>query len=377
MLEPRPRGRGRLPGAGRLPGRARRRHAGRASAVAGRRSSGSPGSTAAASTVALLDTGVDLVASVPARAASSRASTSSTRAATASPSQNPTSPGRPERHGTELAGHRRRDRRAGRAARDRARRARSSRSAWPAGSPTPRAASPSTRAPTRCSPGSRLRSTRTTTATRTTPPGSRSSASSSRTRRSRTARSRRAVGGAAALDTLVVAPAGNDGAGRPDVRQRRRPRAARSPRSRSAPPTVARACRRSASSLRAGLDVLLSRAAAARRHGPAGDGDLAVTALGTGSGRGASPRGARSTGSSTSGATAASPARPRCSRVPGSPTPRPSRDLAQAGARAVLVDGPCRPGALSVDVPEQFRSSASRTALASRGAPVDRGRASR
>ena len=74
-----------------------------------------------------------------------------------------------------------------------------------------RRTTPSTRAPTSCSPGSSARSTRTATATPTTPPGSRSSRSSSRSPRSPTARSRARSTGALRLDTLVVAAAGNDG----------------------------------------------------------------------------------------------------------------------------------------------------------------------
>ena len=62
------------------------------------------------------------------------------------------------------------------------------RSASRAGNRTPVAASPSTAAPTRCSPGSRLPWTPTTTATRTTARGSRLSASSSRSPPSRTGR---------------------------------------------------------------------------------------------------------------------------------------------------------------------------------------------
>ena len=73
------------------------------------------------------------------------------------------------------------------------------------------AASRCSPAPTRSSRGSSEPSIPTATATPTTPPGSRSSRSRSRSAPSRTARSRARPPGAAALDTLVVAPAGNDG----------------------------------------------------------------------------------------------------------------------------------------------------------------------
>ena len=88
---------------------------------------------------------------------------------------------------------------------------RCSRSASPAGSRTRPAESPSTDAPTRFSPGSSSPSTRTRTGTRTTRHAWRSSVSSSRSPRSSTARWPRRPPGATALDTLVVAPAGNDG----------------------------------------------------------------------------------------------------------------------------------------------------------------------
>ena len=91
----------------------------------------------------------------------------------------------------------------------------SCRSGSPAGSRTRTAAYPCTGARTRCSRASRRPSTRTATATPTMRCGSRSSGSSSRSPPSRTRRSQTASDGALALDTLVVAPAGNDGAAGP------------------------------------------------------------------------------------------------------------------------------------------------------------------
>ena len=87
----------------------------------------------------------------------------------------------------------------------------SSRSASPAGSRTRSGTGRSTRAATRSSRASIAPSTRTTTATRTTPPASRSSRSRSRSPASPTGPEARAAAGALALDTLVVAPSGNDG----------------------------------------------------------------------------------------------------------------------------------------------------------------------
>ena len=134
---------------------------------------------------------------------------------TRSPRSSPDDPSQLERHGTQMAGllvgaggpvgpRGRRDRRR-----------RAARSASRAGSPTRSATGRSTRAATRSSRGSSVPSTRTTTATRTTPRASRSSRSPSRSPRSPTGPEARAAAGALALDTLVVAPAGNDGRPRP------------------------------------------------------------------------------------------------------------------------------------------------------------------
>ena len=87
----------------------------------------------------------------------------------------------------------------------------------------------------------------------------------------------RAVEGALALDTLVVAPAGNDGAAGPELRQHRRPgrRAGRAHRRRGRSPQRHRdGSRRRA----AGLDVLLDRgASAAGCRAPSGP--LALTVV--------------------------------------------------------------------------------------------------
>ena len=105
----RPARRGRLPGAGRVPrrrgrddgARARRRSA---PAAAGGPRSRSPAPTATGVTVALLDTGVDLDHPLSRRAAPARHRHRRPGRRTRTRGENPTEPGRPERHGTELAG---------------------------------------------------------------------------------------------------------------------------------------------------------------------------------------------------------------------------------------------------------------------------------
>ena len=156
-------------------------------------------STACSPTCAAASPGLDVVGRRPAR-----------RAAARSPSE----PTELERHGTQMAGILVG---AGGPAGHRGRRARRVRPADPRRrlAAATRAAAARLRAHRpAASPASSARSTRTPTATRTT-------RRASRCRRRRAVRgfadgpTRAAVAGALALDTLVVAPAGNDGAGRP------------------------------------------------------------------------------------------------------------------------------------------------------------------
>ena len=216
---------------------------------------GVPGLEGRGVVVALLDTGRRPVAPVPPRErhVGHRRDHAGQRRDRAAASDDPAPAGAP-RHGA--CGGRGRLGRAGRAPRHRPGRVDPARFGSPAGSRTPRADTPSTRAPTRCSPGSRRRSTRTRTATRTTRPGSRSSGSPSRTRRSRTGRSPARSTGATALDTLVVVPGGERRA-MPGRRSEASPgRAARRRRSRSEPWTAGRRRRPCACYVRASLRVL-------------------------------------------------------------------------------------------------------------------------
>lgn len=162
----------------------------------------------------------------------------------------------------------------------------------------------------------------------------------------------RAARGAAALDMLVVAPAGNDGPAGPTYGSVGAPAGASTALavaavdSRATVPTAHVL-------LRAGLDVLFSGGQALGGTGRPDDTvDLAVTALAPTPGRAVSSRSALDRlfdargFSRVAGRAALLPA--------GSPTPEVVRDLAQAGARAVLVDGPVPAGALGVDSPEQL-----------------------
>ncbi len=227
----------------------------------------------------------------------------------------------------------------------------SCRSASPAGSPTRAGASRSTAAPTRSSRGSRPPSTRTTTATRTTRPGSRSSASSSRSPPSRTARSPRAAAGAVALDTLVVAPAGNDGPAGPGYGSIGAPGGA------PAALAVGAIDARRAVPDRCTCSCARGCACSSPAPQPLG-GALAPTRDRAGPGRRARAERAASRW------TRADPlerlfdgrvqprrrAPPCCCRA-GPTSPEIVRELAAAGARAVIVDGPVPAGSLGVDEP--------------------------
>ena len=183
----RPRGRGRLPGADRISSAGRR--VGRRRAPVGGRRSRDRGSRRLRRHGRAARHGRRPVASRTCAAACSRASTSSIPAAAESRSRTrrfrvgrsatrPSSPGSSPapRARTGCTGSRRVPR--------------SFRFASAAGSRTPRAATASTRARIRSSPGSRRPSIPTTTATCSTPRASPSSGWSSRTRRSQTARCR-------------------------------------------------------------------------------------------------------------------------------------------------------------------------------------------
>ena len=159
----------------------------------------------------------------------------------------------------------------------------------------------------------------------------------------------RAASGAAVLDSLVIAPAGNDGPAGPGVRQHRRPRrrgsGAHRRRDRHAPPQPHRPCAPARRAARARL----GRAAPRRRRRP---GALRqrpgrrVVALDTGDRR----RGRRAcaalrhVGFSRVGGAAV--LLPR-----GTSSPEAVREVVAAGARAVLVDGPLPAGALGTDGP--------------------------
>ncbi len=162
----------------------------------------------------------------------------------------------------------------------------------------------------------------------------------------------RAAGGAAALDTLVVAAAGNDGPAGPTYGSVGAPAGAAAALAVSS--VDARASVPTAHVLlSSGLGVLFSGHQALGGSGRPGDAlDLRVVALGRSTATAVSSRSGLdrlfdSKGySRVAGAAALLPSGP--------PTPETVRDLAQAGARAVVVDGPVPAGALGVDDPEQL-----------------------
>ena len=182
--------------------------------------------------------------------------------------------------------------------------------------------------------------------------------------------------GALALDTLVVAPAGNDGAAGPGSAASPRP-AARPGRSASRRPTravEARRCTSSCARACASSRPVRRRSAAPSRR-PASS---RLPSRRSRAGRSSrSRRGTRSTRCSTTRGTAASP-EPRRFFPTGPTTPEVVRELAAAGVRAVLVDGPIPAGSLGVDEPVEVpivgipseTAAEVRAALAA-GAPVE------
>lgn len=185
----------------------------------------------------------------------------------------------------------------------------------------------------------------------------------------------RAVEGALALDTLVVAPAGNDGPGGPSFGSVGGPGGA------PAALTVGASDARRHSPtvhvlLRAGLDVLLDgEQPLGGAVGPRGSATFPVVALpraatvvagGSGS---FSRLFARDGFSSVAGAAAL--------LANGTSSPEAVREVVTAGARAVLVDGPLPAGSLGIDEPVEIPilglvqavATSVRSALA-RGIPV-------
>ena len=310
---------------------------------------GIPGFSGAGVTVALLDTGVDLVHPYI-RGALLAGLDVLDPGGDASARQNPTAPGRPERHGTEMAGlvagSGGPDGLAGR----RPRRRRCCRSASPAGSRTPPAASPSTAAPISCSPGIEL-------AVDPNEDGDAHDAArialvgvvepfAAFTDGPLAA----AAAGASALDSLVVAPAGNDGPAGPAYGSIGGPGGAPAALTAGAIDTR----RRSPT----GHVLLLAGLRVARLRRPAARWRRRSLALGLGAGRRAAPRRRRpssarpagSRASSTATATAAS--RGAAVLLPrGTSSPEAVREVVAAGARAVLVDGPLPAGSLGTDGP--------------------------
>ena len=280
-----------------------------------------------------------------------RGSTWSTPASDASAEQNPTQPGRPERHGTELAGPRRRA---------------------SAGRPGSHGVAPRRVHP--ADPGRRLaaRRGRRRLRVRAHRPGARGARGGRRPERrrrrprcgaDRARRGRRAVrllpgraarttasDGALALDTLVVAPAGNDGAGRPGLRERRRARrragGARRRRGRLAPSKPDGARAPAIGPARASRPV---RRRSAAPSPPTGVVTAPVAALprrqvvAVTEGNALDPLFDDAGYSRVAGTAALLPTGPT--------TPEVVRELAAAGVRAVLVDGPIPAGSLGVDEP--------------------------
>ena len=342
----RPRRGRRLPGACRLPGRARR---GRRLCCrrAPLRRRASPASTAPGVTVALLDTGVDFDHPFI-REALLPGIDVLDPGGLAEPAESPTEAGRLERHGTELAGlvvgldgpgdlH------------GVAPRRRCARSASRAGSPMRRVTSRSTRAPTRCSRGSRLRSIPNHDgdahdAARVALVGRRRAVRVVRRRAARAGGGRCARSGHARRR-----PVRQRRPRRAGLRQRRcargRRRRARCRRGGYAPekPDCARPSPDRARRAARG------RAAARWSGRPRADDDRAGVAL-------SAPRVAVVGGQAGferlfdergfSRVAGTAPLLP-----PGPPTPEAVQELAAAGARAVLVDGPLPAGALGIDEP--------------------------
>jgi subtilisin family serine protease len=174
----------------------------------------------------------------------------------------------------------------------------------------------------------------------------------------------RAAAGAAVLDMLVVAPAGNDGPAGPTYGSVGAPGGAATALAVAALDSRRRGPAASVV-LRAGLDVLLFGGVPLGGTAKPRDAlDLPVVVVLP------PPKGRVATGSALDrlfDAGGFSRVAGRAAMLPaGPPTPEAVRDLAQAGARAVLVDGPVPGGALGIDDREEIPIIGVPTAVATR-----------
>ena len=310
---------------------------------------GIPGFSGAGVTVALLDTGVDLVHPYI-RGAAVRGLDVLDPGGDASARQNPTAPGRPERHGTEMAGLVVGSDGPDGLARRRPRRRRCCRSGSPAGSRTPPAASPSTGAPTSCSPASSSPSI---------PNEDGDAHDAARVALVGVVEPfaaftdgplAAAAAGASALDSLVVAPAGNDGPAGPAYGSIGGPGGAPAALTAGAIDTR----RRSPTGhvlLLAGLRVLVSGVQPLGGVvAPSISVSAPVVALAPSAPAVVGAAGGLTRLFDTQRLQPRRAALPCCFRA-GTSSPEAVREVVAAGARAVLVDGPLPAGSLGTDGP--------------------------